>query len=82
MSEPAFAPPGAEHTISTSERGSFCTARCSCGWYGPARRARSLARDDAGMHLATATAAATATDGKVPGPRPAGPSGPSGGSTD
>ncbi|MEU1313293.1 hypothetical protein ABZ419_30980 [Streptomyces cinnamoneus] len=81
MSEPAFAPPGAEHTISTSERGSFCTARCSCGWYGPARRARSLARDDAGTHLATATTTATAaaTDGKVPGPRPAGPPG---GSTD
>ncbi|MEU4213443.1 hypothetical protein AB0F13_26255 [Streptomyces sp. NPDC026206] len=55
MSEPAFAPPGAEHTTSTNERGSFCTARCTCGWYGPARRARSLAREDAETHL-TATA--------------------------
>ncbi|MCC3777771.1 hypothetical protein [Streptomyces sp. UNOB3_S3] len=45
MSDPA------DHIISTSERGSFCTARCTCGWYGPARRARSLARADAEDHL-------------------------------
>ncbi|MFD7236163.1 hypothetical protein ACFWAT_12755 [Streptomyces syringium] len=41
-----------EHHISTTERGSFCTARCSCGWSGPARRARSLAREDGAGHLA------------------------------
>ncbi|QKV90351.1 hypothetical protein HUT19_18420 [Streptomyces sp. NA02950] len=35
---------------STVERGSFCVARCTCGWSGPARRARGLARDDATAH--------------------------------
>nr|WP_209446798.1 hypothetical protein [Streptomyces palmae] len=40
-----------DHQATTTERGSFCTARCSCGWYGPARRARSLAREDAAAHL-------------------------------
>ncbi|MFE3887364.1 hypothetical protein ACWIG5_27830 [Streptomyces lydicus] len=40
------------HTTSTTERGSFCTARCTCGWRGPARRARSQARTDAERHLA------------------------------
>ncbi|MGW1200754.1 hypothetical protein ACWD4B_33665 [Streptomyces sp. NPDC002536] len=54
MSEAASAHPHAEHSTSTSERGSFCTARCVCGWYGPARRARSLAREDADTHLASA----------------------------
>ncbi|MGK5641365.1 hypothetical protein ACSNOK_24055 [Streptomyces sp. URMC 126] len=55
MSEthPAPAPvPAADHRVSTSERGAFCTARCTCGWLGPARRARSLARADADAHLA------------------------------
>ncbi|WP_432013961.1 hypothetical protein [Streptomyces cucumeris] len=42
---------------STVERGSFCLARCSCGWSGPARRARGLAREDATAH-ATARHAA------------------------
>ncbi|WP_190129918.1 hypothetical protein [Streptomyces mashuensis] len=50
MSEHVTAPHPAEHTTTTTERGSFCTARCSCGWYGPARRARSLAREDAEQH--------------------------------
>ncbi|MEU7135385.1 hypothetical protein [Streptomyces sp. NPDC046261] len=54
MSEPARAPSGADHSTTTNERGSFCTARCSCGWYGPARRARSLAREDAENHVTTA----------------------------
>ncbi|MFB6438974.1 hypothetical protein ACFCVY_19675 [Streptomyces sp. NPDC056411] len=45
MPEPA-------HTTSTTERGSFCTARCECGWRGPARRARSQARTDAERHQA------------------------------
>ncbi|MBB4892058.1 hypothetical protein FHS39_001058 [Streptomyces olivoverticillatus] len=50
MSDTAPAQHGADHATTTSERGSFCTARCTCGWYGPARRARSLAREDADNH--------------------------------
>ncbi|MEU9489027.1 hypothetical protein AB0D83_36245 [Streptomyces decoyicus] len=42
------------HATSTAESGSFCTARCTCGWRGPARRARSQARTDAERHLAEA----------------------------
>ncbi|MGI5339351.1 hypothetical protein ACQEVS_19180 [Streptomyces sp. CA-181903] len=41
-----------EHHVSTGERGAFCSARCTCGWLGPARRARSQARTDADGHLA------------------------------
>ncbi|WP_072488035.1 hypothetical protein OH786_15835 [Streptomyces atratus] len=44
------APTGHEPT--TMERGSFCTARCACGWSGPARRSRERARTDAAEHLA------------------------------
>ncbi|PSM44347.1 hypothetical protein C6Y14_04700 [Streptomyces dioscori] len=40
-----------EHRTTTIERGPFCLARCTCGWSGPARRARSLARTDAQNHL-------------------------------
>ncbi|MCX4881847.1 MULTISPECIES: hypothetical protein [unclassified Streptomyces] len=40
-----------EHRTTTVEQGRFCMARCSCGWRGPARRARSLARSDAEGHL-------------------------------
>ncbi|MFJ6661689.1 hypothetical protein ACIQNG_35870 [Streptomyces sp. NPDC091377] len=40
-----------EHHTRTVEQGPFCVARCSCGWRGPARRARSLARTDAQGHL-------------------------------
>jgi hypothetical protein len=40
------------HATSTVERGSFCLARCTCGWYGPARRARDRARSDAENHPA------------------------------
>ncbi|WP_329202661.1 MULTISPECIES: hypothetical protein [unclassified Streptomyces] len=40
------------HTTSTAERGAFCLAVCSCGWTGPARRSRDLARRDAGRHPA------------------------------
>ncbi|MEU6540581.1 hypothetical protein [Streptomyces sp. NPDC047000] len=43
-----------EHRTTTVEQGRFCLARCSCGWRGPARRARSLARSDATAHLAAA----------------------------
>ncbi|MFJ3694446.1 hypothetical protein ACIPW9_10080 [Streptomyces sp. NPDC090052] len=41
-----------QHTTTTSERGSFCTARCVCGWTGPARRSRERARTDAAEHMA------------------------------
>ncbi|KUF19871.1 hypothetical protein AT728_06005 [Streptomyces silvensis] len=40
------------HRTSTVENGPFCAARCTCGWRGPARRARSKARDDAAGHVA------------------------------
>ncbi|MCL2552210.1 MAG: hypothetical protein FWE75_08725 [Actinomycetia bacterium] len=43
---------GGGHTTTVSERGSFATARCSCGWRGPARRARDRARRDAEEHTA------------------------------
>ncbi|MEV5986080.1 hypothetical protein AB0L85_13790 [Streptomyces sp. NPDC052051] len=39
-----------EHRTTTVEQGRFCFARCACGWRGPARRARSLARTDARGH--------------------------------
>ncbi|WP_051871507.1 hypothetical protein [Streptomyces sclerotialus] len=41
----------ADHRTTTVERGAFCLARCSCGWSGPARRARSQARTDAERHV-------------------------------
>ncbi|MFJ7948259.1 hypothetical protein ACIQ6K_32150 [Streptomyces sp. NPDC096354] len=49
------AAPGAATTASahrpfTIERGSFCIARCNCGWTGPARRSRDRARTDAEEH--------------------------------
>ncbi|MET9473494.1 hypothetical protein ACFYWN_31420 [Streptomyces sp. NPDC002917] len=44
----ATAPP--THEPFTIERGSFCIARCSCGWTGPARRSRDRARTDAEEH--------------------------------
>ncbi|MER7488158.1 hypothetical protein ABTY20_20050 [Streptomyces sp. NPDC126497] len=40
----------APHTTTTVEQGPFCAARCTCGWRGPARRARSQARTDARNH--------------------------------
>ncbi|MEV0097372.1 hypothetical protein [Streptomyces sp. NPDC050738] len=40
------------HRTTTTERGSFCTARCTCGWTGPARRSRDRARTDATEHTA------------------------------
>lgn len=43
------APPSG-HTTSTADRGSFCLAVCTCGWSGPARRSRDLARKDAARH--------------------------------
>ncbi|HEY8985413.1 MAG TPA: hypothetical protein VIU15_38315 [Streptomyces sp.] len=53
MKHPDGAPapsPSGEHTATTVEQGRFCFARCTCGWRGPARRARSLARTDAEIH--------------------------------
>ncbi|XHM68129.1 hypothetical protein ACE6JH_16650 [Streptomyces nigra] len=44
LDEPAL------HRTTTVEQGPFCTARCICGWRGPARRARSQARTDAETH--------------------------------
>ncbi|MFJ9816922.1 hypothetical protein ACIRU3_16910 [Streptomyces sp. NPDC101151] len=43
---------GQEHLATTIEQGRFCVARCTCGWRGPARRARSQARTDAEGHTA------------------------------
>ncbi|WP_203615876.1 hypothetical protein [Streptomyces sp. SID13726] len=45
---PPSEPPA--HLTQTVEQGRFCLARCSCGWRGPARRARSQARADAEGH--------------------------------
>ncbi|MFD5883580.1 hypothetical protein NRK68_15830 [Streptomyces yangpuensis] len=42
--------PPTAHIASTADRGSFCLAVCSCGWKGPARRSRDLARKDAAGH--------------------------------
>ncbi|MET9721607.1 hypothetical protein [Streptomyces zaomyceticus] len=42
------------HTTTTTERGSFALARCSCGWAGPARRSRDRARTDAADHARNA----------------------------
>ncbi|MEU6852873.1 hypothetical protein ABZ901_23470 [Actinacidiphila alni] len=44
-------PDGGHHT-SVVERGAFAVARCTCGWKGPARRARDRARRDADEHVA------------------------------
>ncbi|MFI9806684.1 hypothetical protein ACIHEJ_20385 [Streptomyces sp. NPDC052301] len=50
--EPERIRQGQGHLVSTTEQGRFCVARCSCGWRGPARRARSQARTDAEAHAA------------------------------
>ncbi|MTE19762.1 hypothetical protein F0L17_11625 [Streptomyces sp. TRM43335] len=47
---PQRSAPPEEHLISMAEKGPFCSAACTCGWRGPARRARSLARRDAAAH--------------------------------
>ncbi|MFD7264021.1 hypothetical protein [Streptomyces sp. NPDC059874] len=49
LQRPQSQPPTG-HTTSTAERGSFCLAVCTCGWKGPARRSRDLARKDALRH--------------------------------
>lgn len=43
--------PMPEHRVAISERGSFCFATCSCGWFSPARRSRDLSRREAADHL-------------------------------
>ncbi|MEU8957183.1 hypothetical protein AB0C93_23105 [Streptomyces sp. NPDC048518] len=43
----------ASHRTTTVEKGRFVAAHCSCGWRGPARRARSKARTDATTHEQT-----------------------------
>ncbi|GAA4912509.1 hypothetical protein [Streptomyces coeruleoprunus] len=43
--------PGDPHLTTTTERGSFAVARCTCGWSGPARRSRDRARSDAAAHM-------------------------------
>ncbi|MFE2478567.1 hypothetical protein [Streptomyces sp. NPDC001194] len=54
MERPPAGPTGhTGHTTSTAERGSFCAASCTCGWRGPARRSRDLARRDADRHTST-----------------------------
>ncbi|MER7959724.1 hypothetical protein [Streptomyces sp. NPDC096030] len=40
------------HQATTTDRGSFAVAHCSCGWKGPARRSRDKARTDAAVHTA------------------------------
>ncbi|MET9961113.1 hypothetical protein ABZ128_19010 [Streptomyces sp. NPDC006326] len=50
LPRPAERPSSPGHTTSTAERGSFCLAVCTCGWTGPARRSRDLARKDATRH--------------------------------
>ncbi|MER5473288.1 hypothetical protein ABZX90_32530 [Streptomyces sp. NPDC002935] len=49
-------PPATEHRTTTVENGPFCLARCTCGWQGPARRARSQARTDGTIHTLSLTA--------------------------
>ncbi|MEV8037108.1 hypothetical protein ACFYW8_11545 [Streptomyces sp. NPDC002742] len=44
-----------DHRTTTVEQGPFCLARCTCGWRGPARRARSQARTDGAAHTMTVT---------------------------
>ncbi|MFF2130850.1 hypothetical protein ACFVW1_36925 [Streptomyces olivochromogenes] len=51
MAQPEETHPVQEHRTTTIEQGRFCLARCACGWRGPARRARSMARTDAEGHL-------------------------------
>ncbi|MGK4582406.1 hypothetical protein [Kitasatospora sp. HPMI-4] len=40
------------HRVTVEERGSFCFANCSCGWFAPGRRSRDRARRDIETHLA------------------------------
>ncbi|MFB7174416.1 hypothetical protein ACFCYM_26880 [Streptomyces sp. NPDC056254] len=53
--QPPTGPTVSAHTASATDRGSFCVGVCACGWTGPARRSRDLARRDAAGHEATPT---------------------------
>ncbi|MDJ0345112.1 hypothetical protein QMK19_31335 [Streptomyces sp. H10-C2] len=44
------APTSGTHHTTVTDKGSFAAASCSCGWKGPARRARDRARRDASAH--------------------------------
>ncbi|WP_146259008.1 hypothetical protein [Streptomyces tateyamensis] len=44
----------AGHQVAVTERGSFASAACTCGWAAPARRSRDKARRDAAEHRAAA----------------------------
>ncbi|MDF9814695.1 hypothetical protein [Streptomyces sp. SPB162] len=44
------AAPSGTHRTMVTDKGSFAAAHCSCGWKGPARRARDRARRDAEAH--------------------------------
>ncbi|WP_052849292.1 hypothetical protein [Streptomyces avicenniae] len=46
--------PDRGHRVVLTERGPFLAPRCSCGWYGAARRSRPLARNEAAAHVAAA----------------------------
>ncbi|MCH0538512.1 hypothetical protein I3F58_02845 [Streptomyces sp. MUM 203J] len=46
------------HRTTTTERGAFALARCTCGWTGPARRSRERARTDATAHETAAASTA------------------------
>jgi len=50
---PGAAPTSTEpvHRVMIDERGSFCFASCTCGWFAPGRRSRDRARRDAAEHL-------------------------------
>ncbi|MER5658429.1 MULTISPECIES: hypothetical protein [unclassified Streptomyces] len=50
MEQQDITDPVSEHRATTVEQGPFCLARCTCGWRGPARRARSQARADGAAH--------------------------------
>ncbi|MET0741189.1 MAG: hypothetical protein ABWZ26_06505 [Candidatus Nanopelagicales bacterium] len=39
------------HEVVVVDNGPFTVARCTCGWYTPARRSRPLARSEAADHL-------------------------------
>ncbi|WNI19709.1 hypothetical protein RLT57_16640 [Streptomyces sp. ITFR-21] len=41
---------GTAHRTSLAESGAFVSARCTCGWRGWSRRARTRARRDAAEH--------------------------------
>ena len=49
---PGTAPAAVTHSTTIKEKGSFATARCTCGWVSAARRSRDKARKDAAKHEA------------------------------